>query len=85
MADDSPIIDLGRHCRRCHYSERAKEKVAHCFPYAVPAGRRDSIRDDPGYSIAGAAIEGRCAGHLWYRAQSRLAGLAWRLDCGIAL
>jgi hypothetical protein len=85
VANDLLNIDLGRHCRRCDHSERAKEKFACFFPHSVPAGCRDSIRDDPGYSVAGAAVEGRCAERLWYRAQSRLAARAWRCDCGIPL
>jgi hypothetical protein len=86
VTNDLPnLLDLGCHCRWCHHSERAKEKVTSLFPYAVPAGHRDSIRDDPDYSVAKSAVEGRCAEYFWYCAEGRLAGGAWHLDCGDAL
>ena len=78
-------IDLGRDRWRCHHSKRTKEKFARVFPYAIPAGRRDSIRDNPGHSVARSAIEGCRAERFWYYTQSCLAARAWRCSCGVAL
>ena len=85
MTSDPLNLDLGCHRRRCRYSERAKEEVTYLVSYAVPTGRRDCIRDDPDYSVASPAVEGRCAEHIWYCAESCLAGGAWNFDCGNGL
>ena len=58
------LLDLGRHHRRRHPTERAEEKATDVFPPAIPAGRPDRLFDYPAHPDAAGAVQTGGAGHL---------------------